>query len=139
MRRCLFSILLLIMTSAGLEASCVDPSTLVRSTVSIMREFGEEERLIEAGRLGVRGTGWFISPRSIVTAAHVADAMYLSAHDWRELEVRERNTKWFVPTRIAGVAGSHAEKMVVLELKSAIPDAAILPIRMDPLVPEDHW
>lgn len=137
MCRCLFSILVLITTSAGLEASCVDPPTLVRSTVGITREFSEEEKRVEPGTLGIRGTGWFFAPQLIVTAAHVADAMHLSAHDWREIEVRERDTKWFVPTRIARVAGSHAEKMVVLELKSPIPSAAILPIRTEPLVPEE--
>ena len=97
MRRCLFSILVLITISADLEASCIDPATLVHSTVSITREFSEEERRAEPGTLGIRGTGWFLSPRLIVTAAHVADAMHLSAQDWKEIEVRERESKWSVP------------------------------------------
>ena len=75
-----------------------------------------------AGHVGIRGTGWFLSPQLIVTAAHVADAMHLSTQDWKEIEVRERESTWLVPTRIARVAGSLAEKMVVLELESAIPE-----------------
>ncbi len=137
MRRFLFSILALITISADLEASCIDPATLVHSTVSITREFSEEERHAEQGTVGIRGTGWFLSPRLIVTAAHVADAMHLSTQDWKEIEVRERESKWLVPTRIARVAGSLAEKMVVLELEAAIPSAATLPIRTEPLVPEE--
>jgi hypothetical protein len=137
MRQCLFSILVLIATSTGIEASCIDPSTLVRSTVSITREFSEEERRAEPGTLGIRGTGWFLSPRSIVTAAHVVDAMHLSEKDWREIEIRERESKWSIPARIVRVAGLHPEKMAVLELESAIPSAATLPIRTEPLVPEE--
>lgn len=137
MRRCLLSILVFIMTSAGIEASCIDPSTLVRSTVSITREFSEKERQVEPGTLGIRGTGWFLSARLIVTAAHVADAMHLSARDWTEIEIRERESRWSIPTRIVRVAGSHPEKMAVLELGSAIPSAAALAIRTEPLVPEE--
>jgi hypothetical protein len=54
MRRCLFSAFLLLVTSVGAVTACVDPSTLV------------------PGVGGVRGTGWFLSSRFIVTAAHVA-------------------------------------------------------------------
>jgi Trypsin-like peptidase domain len=137
MRRCLVSILVLITISADLEASCIDPSTLVHSTVSITREFREEERRAEPGTFGIRGTGWFLSPQLIVTAAHVVDAMHLSTQDWKEIEVRERESTWSVPTRIARVVGSLHEKMAVLELESVIPSATALPIRTEPLVPEE--
>src|SRR5437660_464360 len=137
MRQCLFSILVLSATSTGIEASCIDPSTLVRSTVSITREFSEEERKATPSTLGIRGTGWFLSARSIVTAAHVVEAMHLSAEDWKEIEIRERESKWSIPARVIRVAGSHAERMAVLELESAVPGAAALPIRVEPLVPEE--
>jgi hypothetical protein len=124
-------------TASGVEASCIDPATLVHSTVNITREFGEEERRAEPGVLGIRGTGWFHSPRSIVTAAHVAEAMHLSTQDWKEIEIRERESKTSILARILHVAGSHPEKIAVLELKTSFPSAAALPIRTEPLVPEE--
>ena len=137
MRQCLLSILVLVGTSSGIEAACVDPSTLVRSTVSITREFDEHERKSEPGLLGVRGTGWFLSPRLIVTAAHVTEAMHLLAHDWKEIEIRERGTTTSLPARVLRLVGSNAEKMAVLELRAAFPDASPLGIRAEPLVPEE--
>jgi hypothetical protein len=122
----------------GVEASCIDPSTLAHSTVSITRTFSDEEKKAAPGIVGIRGTGWFLSAQSIVTAAHVADAMRLTAQDWKEIEVREGGNAGTLPARILGVAGSHAEKIAVLELRSSFPSAAALPIRVEPLVPEER-
>ena len=138
MRQCLFSILVLVATSTGIEASCVDPSTLVRSTVNLTRDFGEEERRVEPGVLGIRGTGWFLSPRLIVTAAHVADAMHLSAQDWKEIEIKERDNQGSIPVRVLRVAGSRSEKIAVLELRAPFAGATVLQNRMRPLVPEER-
>jgi hypothetical protein len=137
MRRCLFSILLLVATCPGLQASCIDPSTLAQSTVSITRHFGEDERQSAPAILGVRGTGWFFSSRLIITASHVAEAMHLSATDWKEIEIRERESKVSLPVRIIRVAGSYSEKIAVLELRTAFTGAAALSIRTEPLIPEE--
>ena len=67
--------------SSPAGAACVEPSTLVRSTVSITRYFGGGEQ--NASLLGIRGTAWFLSPTSMVTAEHVAAAMELSTQDWK--------------------------------------------------------
>ena len=64
--------------SSRVEATCVDPSALDRSTVSITRIFDGQERKVDAGVLGARGTAWFLSSISMVTAGHVATAMNLS-------------------------------------------------------------
>lgn len=117
MRRCLFSVLVLVGTVSGIEASCIDPSTLVHSTVNISRDFSEEERKAAPAILGIRGTGWFLSPRLVVTAAHVAEGMHLSALGWKEIEIRERESKVSIPARILRLVGSEAEKMVVLQLR----------------------
>jgi hypothetical protein len=138
MRRCLLSLLVLVGASSGSEASCVDPATLVRSTVSITREFNEEERKAAPAVFGIRGTGWFLSPRLVVTAAHVAEAMRLSRQDWKEIELRERESKGVIPARIARVVGSQSEKMAVIELMAPFPSAAALPIRAEPLLPEER-
>jgi trypsin-like peptidase len=138
MRRCLLSLLVLVGAASGGEASCVDPATFVRSTVGITREFSEEERTAAPAVLGIRGTGWFLSPRLVVTAAHVAEAMRLARQDWKEIELRERESKGAIPARIARVVGSQSEKMAVIELMAPFPSAAALPIRAEPLLPEER-
>ena len=137
MRRGAFFILILVGASSSIEAACIDPATFVSSTVSITRDFDEEERRSNPGVVGIRGTGWFLSPRLIVTAAHVVDAMHLSADSWKAIEIREGESKWSISTRIIRVAGLQAEKLAVLELEIAIPNAAALPIRLEPLVPDE--
>ena len=64
--------------------------------------------------------------------------MHLSAHEWKEIEIRERERRVAIPARIHRVAGPHAEKMAVLELQAAFPGAAALRVRMEPLVPEER-
>ena len=137
MRQRLLAILMLAVTSSGGWAQCVDPSTLVGSTVNIGRNFDEEERRSEPNVHGIRGTAWFLSARLVVTAAHVAEAMHLSAQDWKEIEVQERGSKAALPARILRVAGSHREKIAVLELSRPLAGATILRNRMGPLVPDE--
>jgi hypothetical protein len=134
----LLSLLTLVGLSSSGVAACVDPATLVRSTVSITREFGAEEREAAPAVLGIRGTGWFLSSRLIVTAAHVAEAMRLSTQDWKDIALVERQNETSIPARIVRLAGALSEKMAVLELKTAFPSAAALPIRKGPLVPEER-
>lgn len=138
MRWGLFCILFLAGTLAEVEAVCVDPATLVTSTVSISRIFGEEERGAAPGIVGIRGTGWFLSGRSIVTAGHVAEAMRLSQQDWKEIELRERDHRETIPARILRIAGSHSEKMAVLQLRAPFRDATALKLRTLPLTPEER-
>ncbi len=138
MRHGVLVLLALLALPAGATAACVDPSTLVRSTVNVTREFGADERKEAPAILGIRGTGWFLSPRLIVTAAHVAEAMRLSAQDWKEIELRERDRAEAIPARVLHLAGAQAERMAVIELKVAFPGAAALPVRTEPLVPEER-
>jgi Trypsin-like peptidase domain len=137
-RQALFFAFILANASPGFAGSCIDPATLVQSTANISREFGEEERKESAGVLGIRGTGWFFSPRLIVTAAHVAEAMHLTAYDWKEIEVREGEKQRLAPARILRLAGASSEKMAVLELGVAFAEATLLAIRTEPLVPEER-
>jgi hypothetical protein len=137
-RHCLLVLVALLATATGVGASCVDPSTLVHTTVNITRELDAEERKAAPAILGIRGTGWFLAPHLIVTAAHVVEAMRLSAQEWKEIELRERQSREIVPARILRVSGPLAEKMAVLELKAAFPGAAPLRVRAEPLVPEER-
>jgi hypothetical protein len=108
---------------------------LAASTVSIAREFGDEPG--KPGVTGIRGTGWFLSSRSIVTAAHVAEAMRLTNETWTTVTVRERDAQRSIPVRIQRVIGTHAERLALLELRDPFPKATALAIRAEPLVPEE--
>jgi hypothetical protein len=135
MQRRLFSILVLVVASSRAEAGCIDPAALADSTVSITRHFDDKEMEARPGTLGIRGTGWFLSPTSMVTAGHVATAMNLSDQDWKPVEIRHGNNEQSVPARIQRLAGSHAEKIAVLELQIAFSGAQGFELRMEPLVP----
>ena len=69
------------------QAACIDPATFVTTTVSIYRNFNAEERKRTPGVVGIAGTGWFLSPRLLVTAPHVAEAMSLSLTEWKDIEI----------------------------------------------------
>ena len=137
MRRGLLSIAVLVVASCRVEAGCIDPASLAHSTVSIARYFDDKEREVEPGLLGVRGTGWFLSPTSMATIEHVAVAMNLSDQSWKEVEVRTGDHSQSIPIRIRRIVGSQAEKIAVLELQTAFPEAQGFALRMEPLVPEE--
>jgi len=118
------------------QAACIDPATLVRSTVSITRHFDDSEQ--KAGVLGIRGSAWFLSPTSMVTAEHVVTAMRLSDQDWKQVEIQEGENKRSIAVRIQRLAGPHAEKIAVLELPAAYPSAQSLQVRMEPLVADEQ-
>ena len=136
MRRRLFSILVLVAGASGVEAGCIDPSMQAHSTVSIMRHFDDKEQEERPGVLGIRGTGWFLSPTSMVTVEHVAAAMKLSDRTWKQVEIGTGESKQSVPVRILRLAGS-SEKIAVLELQTAFSGAQGFRLRMEPLAPEE--
>ncbi len=136
MRAWLVAALMVGAISSSVQADCVDPSSLVRSTVSITRYFDDGEQ--RAGSVGVRGTAWFLSPTSMVTAEHVTAAMKLSEADWRQVEILEGEKKQSLAVRIARALGSSAEKVSVLELRVAYADAQKLRLRMEPLATEER-
>jgi hypothetical protein len=137
MRRGLLSVVVLVVASCRVEAGCIDPATLAHSTVSIARYFDAEEREARPGLLGIRGTGWFLSPTMLATVGHVTDSMNLSDQSWKPIEIWTGETKRSIPVRLARLAGSHAEKISVLELQTAFSGAQGLPMRMEPLRPEE--
>jgi hypothetical protein len=134
----ILSALALFLASSRAEAACVDLAVSAHATVSITRNFDEEERRVEPNLLGIRGTGWFISARSLVTVAHVAEAMHLSADSWTDIEIRDGENKRSTPVRLLRVLGARSEKIAVLDLKIPFSGARILPIRTEPLVTNEH-
>jgi hypothetical protein len=129
--------LVLLSVSGRLEASCIEPAQLAHSTVSITRYYDEAERAARPGVIGASGTGWFLSPTTIVTAEHVSAGMKLTT-EWKSLDISEGDNVRSIPARIARVTGRGAEKLAVLELQSEFPGARRAAIRTGPLAPEDQ-
>ena len=103
--------------------------------MSITRHFDDKEREARPGVFGVSGTGWFLSPTSLVTVAHVAASMNLSDQNWKHVELRQGENTRSIPARIQRLAGSSKERIAVLELQTAPADAQGFALRMEPLVP----
>jgi len=115
------------------EGACVSPEGLAKSVVSVTRHFPEEERKSDPTLLGVRGTGWFLSPDSLVTAAHVAESMGLSQTDWKEVDLGEGTEEKHFKVRLQKILGHGVEKIAILELKESFSGAKPLPVRSEPL------
>jgi Trypsin-like peptidase domain len=137
MQRRLFSVLILVVAASRVEAGCIDPAMAAHSTVSIMRHFDDKEQEARPGVVGIRATGWFLSPTLMVTVEHVSAAMKLSDRNWKHLEIGRGESKQSIPARIQRVAGSHAQKIAVLELQTAFSGAQGFRLRMEPLAPEE--
>jgi len=135
---CALIFLLLLPAPSRAEGTCVEPESLAHSTVSITRYFDDAERAADPGFIGARGTGWFLSPTTIVTVGHVAAGMNLSTRDWKELEILDGDRSQTASARILRLAGSNAEKLAVLELRTAISAARSFAIRTAPLTPDEH-
>jgi hypothetical protein len=120
------------------NANCVDPMQLAQSIAGITRYFDDSERSTRSGIDGIRGTGWFLSSTSIVTAEHVVAAMMLSTKDWKTLEIESGNQSLSIKARILRVAGAEPEKLAVIELQLPIEHARSVTIRRAPLLPEEQ-
>jgi Trypsin-like peptidase domain len=132
------ALFVLLATTRVTAAACVDPMQLAHSAVSIFRHFDDAERESQRGLAGVRGTGWFLSPTTIVTAEHVAAGMKLSTQDWKPLEIVDGDDSQFIAARVQRLAGSQTEKLALIELQHAVSDARSVTIRREPLVPEEQ-
>ena len=132
-------------------ASCVDPSELARSVVSIVRYFNAPRRNAAGEEIfGERATAWFYtSPRFLVTAAHFVRE--LSPRDWQEAELRQASqdgqpgTTVRVQLRVVAqgqpaegpVTGADRntapkEDVAILELQEPFPNVQVLDVRLEP-------
>jgi hypothetical protein len=64
--------------------------------------------------------------------------MKLSTQEWKSVRIEDDADGQSNSVRMQRVAGSHAEKLAVLELQTAVPNARSVAIRMLPLMPEDR-
>jgi hypothetical protein len=138
LRLLLFIVLASGATCTRVEATCVDATGLVHSTVSIARHFNNATAYADANVVGIRGTAWFLSPSRLVTAAHVVTAMKLSDRDWSPVEILGADGEQEISVRTLRLAGSQAEKIAVLELETAFSGAQSLQIRMELLTSEER-
>jgi len=137
-RRCLVFIGIQVGMLPSAGATCVNPATLIKTTVSISRDFDVEERKLAPGVTGIAGTGWFLSPQLLVTAAHVSEAMQLSSTQWKEVEIWNGKSKTLVASRIHSLAGPPFDKMALLDLLLPFSGAVSLSVRREPLRPEER-
>jgi hypothetical protein len=133
MRRRLLCVVILVAGSCGVEAACIDPATLTRSTAGITRYYDDGEERERPDLLGIQGTGWFLSPIRMVTVDHVAAAMNLDERIWKQLQIRQGSDQRSIPARIERRVGEHTQNIVILELQSAFSAALGLQIRVEPL------
>jgi hypothetical protein len=129
---------LLAYAGPAVAQTCVDAATLAHSTGNISRYFDSSRTKGDPDLLGIRGTGWFLSETTMVTAEHVVTAMELSDERWSQVEIVQGQLKQFVATRIQRVAGSHAEKIAILELRERFAGAQGLRIRLEPVAREEQ-
>ena len=127
-------IMLLMAPCAQAQDHCIDPSTLVASTVGITRYFTDEERP-EPSIDGYRATAWFFrSPRYLVSIAHfVDDAPVLPRNEWRMVDVQQSDASVRVKARLLSIVKGFPEGLAVLELAEAFPRARPLKLRETPL------
>jgi len=137
MRRQLFAILVLIVPSTHAAAGCIDPATLTHSTASVTRYFDDNEPGARPDLLGIRATGWFLSPTAMATAAHVTAAMHLSDRDWKAIEIRNGESRHSIPARVRHLTGSSAHQIAVVELQAPFSGAHGFRLRMESLAPEE--
>ena len=114
----------------------MDPATLAYSTVSIMRHFDDKEMEARPGVLGVRATGWFLSPMLMATVEHVTAAMHLSDRDWKHVEIgKGRASSRFRPHPASRRFLPY--KIALVELQTAFAGALGFSFRMESFVPEE--
>ncbi|MET4803252.1 serine protease [Bradyrhizobium sp. LB11.1] len=132
------ALFVLLANTQVIPAACIDPAQLAHSTVSIMRHFDDAERDARTDLIGVRGTAWFLSPTTIVTAEHVTTGMKLSTEEWKSLEIADGDGGYFIAARIQRLAGVQAERLAVIELQHAVSAARSVVIRREPLMPDEQ-
>lgn len=63
---------------------------------------------------------------------------HATLEQWNDIELRERKSTETISVRVLRVAGSHPEKLAILELKTPFAGVSTLPLRMEPLIAEER-
>jgi Trypsin-like peptidase domain len=135
--RRLLVVFVLLATTGTINAACVDATQLAHTAVNIMRHFDDAQREAHPDLIGIRGTGWFLTPATIVTAEHVTAAMNLSMDEWKPLEIIDESGSQFIAARIQRLAGGPVERLAIIELQRTVAASQSATIRKEPLLPEE--
>jgi hypothetical protein len=134
----LFTILALACAVSALvpsgAAACDDRSIASHAAVGITRLFDESEKQQLAG---VAGSGWFLTPRLLVTVAHVAEGMRLSASEWKSIQLRDEDAFERADVRLQRIIGGGPEKIALIEIASELRGIRPLPVRKEPLIADE--
>jgi hypothetical protein len=134
MRSTLVALVMVIAQGAHAQDTCIDPSALTATTVSITRYFATDERP-SPSLDGYRATAWFYgSTRYLVSIAHfVDDAPMLPRGEWRTIDVQQRDLTLHVSARLLTVVEALPEGLALFELRDPFPNAETLKLRETPL------
>jgi trypsin-like peptidase len=118
----------------GRAQACEDRAVLAHAAVGITRMFdASEKQRID----GVAGSGWFLSPRLLVTVAHVAHGMRLSERDWKPVVFRDGDATEKIDVRLQRIVGTGPEKIALIEMAAPLGGARSLTLRKEPLTAEE--
>src|SRR5262249_14317477 len=120
------------------EAACIEPTQFAHASLRITRYFDQAEQTAQASVVGIQGSGWFLTPTTIVTVAHVVTAMNLTTLDWKRIEIGDGEDSRTAFARIQRLAGHGADKLAVLELQTSVAAARSLAVRGKPLAPDER-
>lgn len=134
LRCCLLLACIVLPLAPGRARACEDRAVLAHAAVGITRMFDESEKQQLAG---VAGSGWFLSPRLLVTVAHVAEGMRLSQSEWKSVELREGDAVEKIDVRLQRVVGAGREKIALIETAAPLGSARPLALRKEPLVADE--
>src|SRR5690242_17147690 len=135
--RRLLAVFILLVSTGTINAACVDAKQLAHMAVNIMRHFDDAQREAHPNLIGIRASGWFLTPTTIVTAEHVTAAMNLSMDEWKQLEIIDEDGSQFIDARVQRLAGGPLEKLAIIELQRAVATSQSATIRKEPLQPEE--
>jgi Trypsin-like peptidase domain len=130
----IFVFMMVIAQCARAEDTCIDPSTLAATTVSVTRYFTADEKP-QPSLEGYRATAWFYgSTRYLISIAHfVDDAPALPRGEWRKVDVQQRDVTVQVNARLLAVVRALPEGFAIFELRDPFPNAHTLKLREKPL------
>ena len=134
MRPMMVALMMVVAQGARAQDTCIDPSTLTATTVSITRYFTDDEKARQSLD-GYRATAWFYgSTRYLVSIAHfVDDAPVLPRGEWRKVDVQQRDVTVQMNARLLTVVDALPEGLALFELREPFPNAETLKLRERPL------
>jgi hypothetical protein len=134
MRPMIVMLMMVIAQCACAKDSCIDPSALTATTVSITRYFTDDEKP-RPSLNGYRATAWFYgSTQYLISIAHfVDDAPALPRGEWRMVDVQQRDVTVQVNVRLLAVIKAPPEGFALFELQQPFPNAETLKLREAPL------